>query len=133
MIQPHEETVDPLYSISLRRVFKLMLKIKALISPDAQIRSRRFDWLSVGERSSSNLKTRFSSKSVPMVSVKQTMTKLLGPPYKSLCVNKADTDLKYFDHYTEKHCFYECSVEIIGPTFHQGYPNWVKQWYGRLR
>ena len=47
------------------------------------------------------------------------MTKLLGPPYKSLCVNKADTDLKYFDHYTEKHCFYECSVEIIGPTPHQ--------------
>ena len=49
-----------------------------------------------------------------MVSVKQTMTKLLGPPYQSLCVNEADTDLKYFDHYTEKHCFYECSVEIIG-------------------
>ena len=133
MIQPHEETVDPLYSISLRRVFKLRLKIKAHNSPDTQIRSRRFDWLSVGERLSSNLKTRFSSKSVPMVSVKQTMTKLLGPPYKSLCVNKADTDLKYFDHYTEKHCFYECSVEIIGPALHQGYTNRVKQWYGRLR
>ena len=54
------------------------------------------------------------------------MTKLLGPPYKSLCVNKADTDLKYFDHYTEKHCFYECSVEIIGPTLHQGHSDWTK-------
>ena len=37
--EPHEETVDPLYSVAL------------------------------------------SSKSVPMVSVKQTMTKLLGAPY----------------------------------------------------
>ena len=134
MIQPHEETVDPLYSISLRRVFSLVLKIFILIGPSnyAQIRLVRFDWLSVRHRSS-NLKPRLSSKSVPMVSVKQTMTKLLGPPYKSLCVNKADTDLKYFDHYTEKHCFYECSVEIIGPALHQGYTNRVKQWCGRLR
>ena len=68
--EPHEETVDPLYSIAL------------------------------------------SSKSVPMVSVKQTMTKLLGPPYHSQCLNSG-YKLKYFELYTEKHCFHECSVEAI--------------------
>ena len=68
--EPHEETIDPLYSIAL------------------------------------------SSLSVPMISVKQTMTKLLGPPYQSQCLNSG-FKLKYFELYTEKHCFHECSVEAI--------------------
>ena len=53
-----------------------------------------------------------SSKSVPMVSVKQTNTQLLGPPYHSKCLASGH-NLKYFDMYTEKHCYHECSVESI--------------------
>ena len=47
-----------------------------------------------------------------MLSVKQTMTKLLGHPYSSQCLRDA-VKLKYFDHYTDKHCYHECSVEKI--------------------
>ena len=78
-----------------------------------------------------------SSKSVPMVSVKQTKTQvdfkmmpgsdltsisfidtlenlkqLLGNPYHSRCLASGHK-LKYFDMYTEKHCYHECSVESI--------------------
>ena len=67
-----------------------------------------------------------------MVSVKQTKTQvdlkivtdidlndtllnlkqLLGNPYHSRCLASGHK-LKYFDMYTEKHCYHECSVESI--------------------
>lgn len=47
-----------------------------------------------------------------MLSVKQTMTKLLGHPYGSQCLRDG-AKLKYFSHYTDKHCYHECSVEKI--------------------
>ena len=53
-----------------------------------------------------------SSSSVPMLSVKQTMTKLLGQPYSSRCLPDGQ-QLRYFEHYTDKHCYHECSVEVI--------------------
>ena len=37
---------------------------------------------------------------------------LLGNPYHSRCLASGHK-LKYFDMYTEKHCYHECSVESI--------------------
>ena len=86
--EPADKTLDPVYSIAL--------------SSDSGA--------SQAWNSSMILKN-----SVPIVSVKQTMTKLLGEPYNSNCIDaeKHKTRLKYFDKYTKRHCHAECSYEII--------------------
>ena len=52
------------------------------------------------------------SERVPIVSVAQEKTALLGYPYQSECL-KSGHQLEYFERYTDRHCYQECSFERI--------------------